>query len=79
VSYIHYYNKGVVDKENHTGGNKMYFKSLKNVLINEDNKKSNAEGKLNLLVKKLRQRNSVYFAVDTTGRTAEISRAFLTA
>lgn len=57
----------------------MYFKSLKNVLINEDNKKSNAEGKLNLLVKKLRQRNSVYFAVDTTGRTAEISRAFLTA
>ena len=57
----------------------MYFKNLKTNLIPAENKKTNSDGKFMAVVKKLRQKNSVFFSVDTTGRVPEISRLFLTA
>ena len=54
----------------------MYFKNLKSNLESEK-RESEKFNTINYLLKKRRDRNSVYFSVDTAGRGKEIEKMFL--
>ena len=50
----------------------MYFKNLKNVLIPKAPKQKKGLGQLKESLKKLRQKNSVFFAFDELERVPEL-------
>ena len=55
----------------------MYFKSLKVKLMSDDNKKGDVARMARDAFKRLRQRNSVFFSMETIGRHNEINRVYL--